>query len=88
MLQSFHMPIFRGLEGFRADWLRSDIPAGLSIAAVGLPSAIAYPAIAGLPRKPGYMRVSSRPLPTLCSGRRGYWWSGRTPGPWRFSRRS
>ncbi|MBY3193828.1 SulP family inorganic anion transporter [Rhizobium laguerreae] len=53
MLQSFHMPIFRGLEGFRADWLRSDIPAGLSIAAVGLPSAIAYPAIAGLPPETG-----------------------------------
>ncbi|MGO6903382.1 SulP family inorganic anion transporter, partial [Rhizobium ruizarguesonis] len=53
MLQRFHMPIFRGLEGFRADWLRSDIPAGLSIAAVGLPSAIAYPAIAGLPPETG-----------------------------------
>ncbi|EJT05647.1 SulP family inorganic anion transporter [Rhizobium sp. CCGE 510] len=53
MVRSLNVPIFRGLEGFRASWLRSDIPAGLSIAAVGLPSAIAYPAIAGLPPETG-----------------------------------
>lgn len=47
------LPMFRGLAGFNKDWLRSDIPAGLSIAAVGLPSAIAYPAIAGLPPETG-----------------------------------
>ena len=45
--------MLRGLAGFNRDWLRSDIPAGLSIAAVGLPSAIAYPAIAGLPPETG-----------------------------------
>ncbi|OHV26496.1 SulP family inorganic anion transporter [Rhizobium sp. RMa-01] len=47
------LPMLRGLAGFNRDWLRSDIPAGLSIAAVGLPSAIAYPAIAGLPPETG-----------------------------------
>ena len=47
------LPMFRGLAGFNRDWLKSDIPAGLSIAAVGLPSAIAYPAIAGLPPETG-----------------------------------
>ncbi len=47
------LPMLRGLAGFNKDWLRSDIPAGLSIAAVGLPSAIAYPAIAGLPPETG-----------------------------------
>lgn len=45
--------MLRGLAGFKKAWLRSDIPAGLSIAAVGLPSAIAYPAIAGLPPETG-----------------------------------
>ncbi|WP_375165026.1 SulP family inorganic anion transporter [Rhizobium hidalgonense] len=45
--------MLKGLEGFNRNWLRSDIPAGLSIAAVGLPSAIAYPAIAGLPPETG-----------------------------------
>ncbi|MDL2398805.1 SulP family inorganic anion transporter [Rhizobium mayense] len=53
MAVSFHLPILRGLRGFRSDWLRGDIAAGLSIAAVGLPSAIAYPAIAGLPPETG-----------------------------------
>ncbi|MEX2696962.1 SulP family inorganic anion transporter [Rhizobium mongolense] len=47
------LPLLRGLAGFNRNWLRSDIPAGLSIAAVGLPSAIAYPAIAGLPPETG-----------------------------------
>lgn len=52
-MANIHVPILRGLSGFHANWLRSDIPAGLSIAAVGLPSAIAYPAIAGLPPETG-----------------------------------
>lgn len=47
------LPMLRGMSGFNRDWLKSDIPAGLSIAAVGLPSAIAYPAIAGLPPETG-----------------------------------
>lgn len=47
------LPMLRGLAGFNLGWLRSDIPAGVSIAAVGLPSAIAYPAIAGLPPETG-----------------------------------
>ena len=46
-------PLFRGFSGYRPEWLRNDISAGLSIAAVGLPSAIAYPAIAGLPPETG-----------------------------------
>ena len=41
------------LRGYRAAWLRSDVTAGLSVAAVSLPSAIAYPAIAGLPVEVG-----------------------------------
>lgn len=48
---NFDLPVLRGFAGFRANWLKSDISAGLAIAAVGLPSAIAYPAIAGLPPK-------------------------------------
>jgi high affinity sulfate transporter 1 len=41
------------LRGYRPEWLRNDITAGLAIAAVGLPSAIAYPALAGLPPEVG-----------------------------------
>jgi high affinity sulfate transporter 1 len=46
-------PLLDGLAGYRLAWLPSDVAAGLAIAAVGLPSAIAYPAIAGLPPETG-----------------------------------
>jgi SulP family sulfate permease len=62
MIGSFHIPIPKGLAGFRLDWLRGDIPAGLSIAAVGLPSAIAYPAIAGLPPETGIYASIAAPV--------------------------
>jgi len=47
------LPILSGLRGYRPDWLRHDLTAGLAIAAVAIPSAIAYPAIAGLPPEVG-----------------------------------
>ncbi len=47
------LPLLAGLTGYRAAWLGRDISAGLAVAAVGLPSAIAYPAIAGLPAETG-----------------------------------
>lgn len=45
--------VLTSLSGYRLAWLRNDVSAGLAIAAVGLPSAIAYPAIAGLPPETG-----------------------------------
>ena len=62
MIGSFPIPILRGLAGFRLDCLRGDVPAGLSIAAVGLPSAIAYPAIAGLPPETGIYASIAGPV--------------------------
>src|SRR5690242_2122229 len=47
------LPLVDQFRGYRPDWLRSDLAAGLSVAAVSLPSAIAYPAIAGLPIEVG-----------------------------------
>ncbi|MGH6909563.1 MAG: SulP family inorganic anion transporter [Phenylobacterium sp.] len=47
------LPFLSSFKGYRAEWLRYDITAGLAIAAVGLPSAIAYPALAGLPPEVG-----------------------------------
>jgi high affinity sulfate transporter 1 len=47
------LPILTSLRGYRPEWLRYDITSGLAIAAVGLPSAIAYPALAGLPPEVG-----------------------------------
>lgn len=46
-------PIPGGFAGFRTAWLRTDVTAGVAIAAVAIPSAIAYPAIAGLPPEVG-----------------------------------
>jgi hypothetical protein len=43
------VPITAQLKGYRPDWLRHDITAGLAIAAVALPTAVPYPVIAGLP---------------------------------------
>lgn len=49
------------LRGYRMSDLPRDLLAGLAIAAVGLPSAIAYPAIAGLPPETG-LYASIAPL--------------------------
>ena len=54
-------PILASLAGYRPAWLARDVAAGLAIAAVGLPSAIAYPAIAGLPPETG-LYASIAPL--------------------------
>lgn len=50
---SVELPVFASMSGYRLGWLRDDVAAGLAVAAVGLPSAIAYPAIAGLPPETG-----------------------------------
>ncbi|RDJ27240.1 SulP family inorganic anion transporter [Bosea caraganae] len=55
-------PILLGFSGYKADWLRYDVTAGLAVAAVAIPSAIAYPAIAGLPVEVG---IYSSILPLL-----------------------
>src|SRR5687768_10869022 len=55
------LPLLSNLAGYRAKWLRNDVSAGLAIAAVGLPGAIAYPAIAGLPPETG-LYASVTPL--------------------------
>lgn len=47
-------PLAQGLLPYRWEWLRFDVTAGLAIAAVAIPSAVAYPAIAGLPTEVGF----------------------------------
>jgi high affinity sulfate transporter 1 len=53
-IRSAKLPILAQLLDYRRDWLKLDFAAGLSVAAVSLPSAIAYPAIAGLPTEIGF----------------------------------
>jgi SulP family sulfate permease len=52
-LRGFRLPLLESLSEYRAAWLKDDVSAGVAIAAVALPSAIAYPAIAGLPPETG-----------------------------------
>ncbi len=54
-------PFLASFAGYRVAWIRNDVAAGLAIAAVGIPSAIAYPAIAGLPPETG-LYASIAPL--------------------------
>jgi len=56
------MPIFDGMRGYRKDWLRLDLVAGLTTAAVVVPKAMAYATVAGLPARSalGFMRIGSR----------------------------
>ncbi len=46
-------PILGQLASYRREWLKLDVLAGASVAAVALPTAIAYPAIANLPVEVG-----------------------------------
>ena len=45
------------LRGYQRGWLRYDLAAGLSVAAVALPTAIAYAQLAGFPPVVGLLRV-------------------------------
>ena len=42
-------PGLERLRHYKIEWLRSDLPAGLSVAAVAIPTAIAYAELAGFP---------------------------------------
>lgn len=53
--------LFSSLRGYRPSFLPADLLAGLAIAAVGLPSALAYPSLAGLPPETG-LYASIAPL--------------------------
>ncbi|MFI6866160.1 SulP family inorganic anion transporter [Nocardia sp. NPDC050406] len=42
-------PVFQSLQGYRPQWLRADVIAGLTVWAVLVPEALAYASIAGIP---------------------------------------
>ena len=51
------LPVFEWLRGYQMGWLRPDIIAGLTAAAVVIPKAMAYATIAGLPVQIGLYTV-------------------------------
>src|SRR5262245_66386125 len=46
---SFRPPLLDWLSQYRSEWLRLDVIAGLTTAAVVIPKAMAYATVAGLP---------------------------------------
>ena len=57
----FRAPIAEWIRDYQKEWLRLDIIAGLTAAAVGIPKAMAYATIAGLPAcRSGSTRRSCR----------------------------
>ena len=50
---SKYLPILQWLPGYPSGWLRKDVVAGLTTAAVVIPQAMAYATIAGLPVEVG-----------------------------------
>ncbi|WP_250453046.1 SulP family inorganic anion transporter [Caballeronia sp. ATUFL_M2_KS44] len=49
----FRMPVLEWVRGYRSAWLKPDIVAGVTAAAVVLPKAMAYATVAGLPVEVG-----------------------------------
>jgi SulP family sulfate permease len=43
------LPVFRSLVGYRPEWIRGDVLAGLTVWAVLIPESLAYATIAGVP---------------------------------------
>jgi len=52
-----YLPILDWIRGYQKDWLRPDLIAGLTAAAVVIPKAMAYATIAGLPVQVGLYTV-------------------------------
>jgi len=49
----WRFPPARWLAEYRADWLRSDVVAGVTLAAYAIPVSLAYAGLAGLPPQAG-----------------------------------
>src|SRR5262249_55196271 len=47
------LPLARWLAGYRREWLAHDLIAGVTLAAYGIPVALAYASLAGLPPEAG-----------------------------------
>ena len=59
---SFRLPLLDWLSQYRSDWLRPDVIAGLTTAAVVIPTAMAYATVAGLPIEIGIYTAIVPPL--------------------------
>ena len=61
-----YLPMLDWIQGYRKEWLRADVVAGLTgTAAVVIPKAMAYATIAGLPVRSKTGKIKDRVLQTL-----------------------
>ena len=76
-----HLPGVAVLAGYRRDWLRGDLLAGVAVAAYLVPQVMAYAGIAGLPPAAGLWACLGSLASTRCSGRRASCRSARSRRP-------
>jgi sulfate permease, SulP family len=62
------LPIIECLKGYRQEWLRADLAAGVTVAAFTIPEAMAYAGLAGLPPHAGLYASIAAPLLYCCFG--------------------
>ena len=67
---SLRLPLFDWLSKYRGEWLRPDVLAGLTTAAVVIPKAMAYATVAGLPIEIGIYTAIVPALVYAVLGRR------------------
>ena len=65
------VPVAKQLPGYRVPTARRDLLAGVTVAALAVPSAMAYAESPGCPRWPASTRCCCRPWRTRCSAPRG-----------------
>src|ERR1700761_1920878 len=52
-IDGFRIPVLEWVRGYQKEWIKPDIIAGVTAAAVVLPKALAYATVAGLPVQVG-----------------------------------
>jgi hypothetical protein len=65
------LPVAGDLATYRPHMARRDLTAGLTVAALAVPAAMAYAELAGLSRRPGSTRCCCRRSPTCSWAPRG-----------------
>lgn len=65
------IPVLDWVHGYRKDWIKPDLVAGVTAAAVVLPKALAYASVAGLPVEVGLYTAFVPMVIYAFSARRG-----------------
>jgi len=58
----FHLPVLEWVRDYQKSWIKPDVIAGVTAAAVVLPKAMAYATVAGLPVQVGLYTALSNAI--------------------------